>query len=211
MGKYQLKSKFEGLFTHNQTINLTMPIEPDFSVSLSAVTITGVVSMDDYEYSIFQAVSENNLKAVNTAIAKGVDLQMRDSKGRTALHIAVSETKPEMVRLLMSYGVSAEADPENEESHSALIELADDFGEDDEDVLEILRLLIDYGVDLNSVDDQKETALMDAILYDDLEAAEMLIKAGADTSLRDDDNKTLYSKADNDDTRQFLNRFGIYQ
>jgi ankyrin repeat protein len=113
-----------------------------------------------------------------------------------------------MVRLLLEYNVEILKGSEN--TDSPIIELAATFGDEDDETIEILKMLIREGVDVNAVDSDKETALMYASRYDDLEAIEILLAAGADTSLKNDENQTAFDLASEKETVDLFHRYGIY-
>ena len=85
------------------------------------------------------------------------------------------------------------------------------FGEDDEDAIKILRMLIEAGADLNAKDDSGETALMYAAYYDDPEAVEVLLKAGAETDIKDEDGKTAYDMIEDQSIRDIFHRYGVFR
>ena len=60
----------------------------------------------------------------------------------------------------------------------------------DEGNLEIARLLIDFGADVNTQDEDGSTTLMIAVDNDDIEAIKFLLKFGVQIDLSDDDGST---------------------
>ena len=62
-----------------------------------------------------------------------------------------------------------------------------------------IKILINNGIDINSVDDKNNNALMYAAAFKRIEIVEILIKAGADVNMKNDNNKTaiIYASEDN--------------
>jgi uncharacterized protein len=108
-------------------------------------------------------------------VAAGVSVGAVDRDGRTALMLAVLTTppSPQMILALLRAGVDANA----KDKGQAWAALA--FAARDCDV-EICRLLLDAGADIDAVDVFGNTALMRAIVGKKTENVTLLLARGAD-------------------------------
>lgn len=60
---------------------------------------------------------------------------------------------------------------------------------------ELVKLLIEFGVDVNAKNNDGRTALMMAVRSDKIETVKTLINAGAKVNIKDDDGETALSMA----------------
>ena len=60
-------------------------------------------------YNIFKASKNNDTKAVSQFLSKGIDPNLKDKHGRTALHYAVTTNDKDIVELLLDRGADIEA------------------------------------------------------------------------------------------------------
>jgi len=71
------------------------------------------------------------------------------------------------------------------------------------DSLEIVALLIDYGLDINAIGPSNGyTPLHDAVWANNIEAAKLLIEKGAKLDIRAKDGQTALDKAEKDGRRE---------
>ncbi len=62
---------------------------------------------------LFAALEEDNLDNLRILLATNVDVNARDSKGDTALHVAASRGRSEAIELLLAHGANIEAQDDN--------------------------------------------------------------------------------------------------
>jgi ankyrin repeat protein len=93
-------------------------------------------------------------------------------------------------------------DSEDDEGETALMEAAE------EGKLEVVRLLIDRGADINHQDWDGETALMEAVQDDRLEVVELLLQRGAALGCLDSDCRTVLDRCKNEKIGQLLRNRG---
>ncbi len=208
-GSYSLSVSFDGFSSYAQRITLTQDVEIDFDVFLNAGYVTGMLVDESYEIPLFKAVSENDMETVTNSLVNGFDVKTRDSDAQTILHVAVTEIRPEMVELIIRFG--ADVNAKDSEGETPIVLLSEDVGEDDEDVIKILRMLISENADLNvRSEESDETILMQAAYYGDKKVLELLLNAGADSSLKNEDGKTAFQMSDSEEIRSIFNRYGIF-
>lgn len=146
------------------------------------------MSVDEQSKLFFEAVKSHNRDKVRQFINKGVDVNVKDGEGWTALMIATADTDDyKMVRLLVEYG--ADIDVKDDDGQTPLMNCA--FV----NAKKSAEFLISQGANVNLKDTSGQTALMLAALNDSKEVGEMLILNGADVDAKDDEGMTAYSVA----------------
>lgn len=116
----------------------------------------------------------NNLEVAELLLEQnGVDLEIKGELERTALMWAVSQGNLEMASLLLGKGANPNA--KGLAGMSLLIYAVDG----DEPDYEIVKLLIDSGVDVNAADRNGETPLRFAIENGLFEIVQLLVESGA--------------------------------
>ncbi len=109
-------------------------------------------------------------KVVEFLLEKGADVNAKNRAGQTPLHLAVTYC-PELIKLLLEKGADV-----NARDISGSIAL---FARNAD--LEIVQLMLNYGLNVNNIDKRGETPLNQAINYNNIELAELLLQHGADT------------------------------
>lgn len=137
---------------------------------------------------LLSAVKEflGDIKAVRKALAsKDVDVNARDSghPGDTVLMIAVAQTNPACVKLLIDKG--ADVNARNSDGYTALMSAV--YHELD---LRVAKLLLERGADVNARTNEGLTALHSAASYCNECAAKMLLERGADVNARNNQGYT---------------------
>eukprot|EP00899_Mesostigma_viride_P024817 jgi/Mesvir1/551/Mv11404-RA.1 len=135
---------------------------------------------------LFLAARTGRLDVVKHFVLFGVDLNERDKKGDTVLHIAVEYGHTEVVRFLLEAGANVKA-TRSITSHTALHTAA---AKGDVD---LVRVLLAGGADVNATASlSKQTALDLAVQNGHLEMVKCLIKAGTKLDIRRDDDASIW-------------------
>ena len=204
-GKYALKTWSVGFRTYNQIIQIKEPIKPNINVTLEAGMV-GEVVIINYEISLFQSIAQNDNETVKQAINANFNVNTKDESGQTALHIAVEHENVEVVRFLLEKG--AKVNVKDKQKRTPILMIEDSLSDDHRTTVEIVRLLIAKGADFNAQTGEKETLLMMACGNGNIELVKVLLEAGANPNLKDEDGETAMQKTDSDEIKQVLKRYG---
>lgn len=157
--------------------------------------LTGV---ENYQASLLNtACSNNSIEMVRLLLANGADVNLKGYGNYTPLMWAAeSAATTELLELLLAEG--ADIDPIALDGVNALIKSV--FGVlSDSGSFEAVKLLIDQGMDVNYAIEADSasgyTALMFAIRWGKIDVVRFLISAGADVSVKTDDNTSPLSIA----------------
>uniref|UniRef100_A0A7N2R224 Uncharacterized protein n=1 Tax=Quercus lobata TaxID=97700 RepID=A0A7N2R224_QUELO len=121
--------------------------------------------------STFKSLSQNQLSKA---------LSLRNEDGRSLLHVAVSSSHPEVVKVLSAIDESASVINSADEEGWAPLHSAASIGN-----LEIVEVLLSRGADINMKTDGGRTALHYAASKGWMKIAEILISQGAKINLKD--------------------------
>jgi ankyrin repeat protein len=195
---------------------------------------TDTLSPEALKEVIFTAAREDDLASMKQYIAAGADINASDEFGGTALSIAAYRGNTELVRLLLDSGATFEigvfhtaiaqsndnteivqifidhgadlnqkADTGN--GHTALM-FAAEFGH-----MEVGKLLLANGADINAVDNYNDPALNVAAFHGQLEFAKMLVEMGAELNVPGYAGRTALGHAisrGHEDVATFLREVG---
>lgn len=141
-------------------------------------------SIDDRPKTLYHITAK--LECLQLLIEYGVDLNVRDSLGRTLLDIAILWCLPDTVKLLLVNG----ADPNLRDTKditplmkTAILGIKD--ARPIKDKLQIVMHLIDSGAEINAQAPDGKTALMYATGNSRIEIVELLVSSGASLSICD--------------------------
>lgn len=137
------------------------------------------------------AIRKGDVEACRNLLSSGADVNAVDSKRLTPLQSAVSAAKPQIVQLLLDAGAKvnlagdAAAVGWNEAAFPPILMACTVPRPMTAADLEILKLLVAQGADVNYADPQKITPLHRAATYGHVAAAGILVAAGADVNARE--------------------------
>jgi ankyrin repeat protein len=156
--------------------------------------------LDKPTKSLFKAIQNNNLEKVKKAINDGADINAYDKPDYTVFYRAVTESTPEVVRVLLEAGAKP--------TWEFLSILVNPFASD------ILKVMLEFDVDLNFQSTDGITLLMIAcMMRSHTEIVKILIRAGANTGLKDKNGNDAFSYAyasKNEKAIKLIQTFGIY-
>ncbi|MEI6040281.1 MAG: ankyrin repeat domain-containing protein [Candidatus Berkelbacteria bacterium] len=136
-------------------------------------------SKDDEGFTPIIYASYNQLnETVNQLIAKGCNVNARTNEGLSALCFACDKENIESAKLLLHAGANPNIiglNLEKFETAGTPLHLAAMRGN-----TQLIKLLIEYGANVNLADHDQWTALHFAITYGELEPVKLLVEAGAD-------------------------------
>jgi len=206
-----------------------------------------VDAKNDYgKTALMEAADKGHLEVVKLLLNKGADVNARQKEGGTALTWAALSGRVEVVKLLLEKG--AEFDVRGQNILTALflsaargplemVKLLQEKGVDinaghgralinavDGGNVQVVKLLLNGGADVNTKDDSKTTVLMNAVGKGRLEITNLLLDKGADVNASDNSHTTSliyavgghfellnmlrYKGADNPNITAFMNIVG---
>jgi ankyrin repeat protein len=206
--------------TRVPSLRLCLPVAGKLALLISvilAVALRGDPAAD----SLFEAVSKDDLQAVQALLDQKADIDARNQKGRTPLMMAVISGRADMVKLLLDSGADVSARDGNGATASTAKMLAQKLGADDlirlmnesamagdpqraflaalkRGDIEGMRCALDRGADVNRPIFRGETPLMKAASmgWSDQSVLKFLLDKGATVNASDDSGKTAYDYAD---------------
>jgi ankyrin repeat protein len=145
---------------------------------------------DDLYYSlkIINAVEKGNKKEILKLLKAGVDVNIKDEDGYTALILASYNGHTETVKILLESG--ADVNIKDEDGYTALI-TASSQGH-----AETVKLLLESGADVNAENKESFTALMYASLNGHIGTVKLLLEAGADANVKNEYGETALDIAE---------------
>ncbi|HUT28146.1 MAG TPA: ankyrin repeat domain-containing protein [Sedimentisphaerales bacterium] len=135
---------------------------------------------------LHMAVFTGNMEAARRLLAGGADVNPRFNSGATPMELAAAAGRLDMVKLLFEHGAGFT----NLEGHCALAAAVDGGN------LEVVRFMLDNGVDVNGFYKDGETALHHAAEQAKTEFVKLLLEYGADVEIKGgrwDSHSALYS------------------
>jgi len=151
------------------------------------------------------AIRNKNKEIVKILLQKGLDINSKDNNGNTALFSAILEGNEEITKFLIQNG--ADVNSKNNSGQTLLPLLIERWSRNkDKDkhppiiklidvtltnkIKEIVKILLQKGLDINSKDNNGNTALFSAILEGNEEITKFLIQNGADVNSKNNSGQT---------------------
>jgi len=170
-----------------------------------------VNAKDDWDGStpLHAAADEGHTDVVRLLISKGAEINAQNDEGATALHKALFWGHKSVVELLVASGADVNAKDQDGITplHEAVLsdylwcvdEIIEanntDVGAEykilEKIIIDIVKLLITHGADVNAEDNYGGTPLHDAVLWGYRDVAELLITNGADVNKELEDGMPL--------------------
>ncbi|KAI9807287.1 MAG: hypothetical protein M1833_000030 [Piccolia ochrophora] len=141
---------------------------------------------DQRRVAIFHAAENGDERLIRLLITHGANLNVRDNSGNTVLHLAVLRRNFEATRLLLQVRVNVAI-----HNHLGKSAVHDAAGHS----YEITRLLLDHGADIEMKDNQRRTALFEAITRRLEASVQLLLERGASIDVQDSIGDTGLHKA----------------
>jgi ankyrin repeat protein len=132
--------------------------------------------------SFLSEVEADNTERAELFLKAGMNINVRDKDGNTALMLASMTGDPEIFNLLIGKG--ADINARSASGYTALMYLSS-RGD-----TATAKLLLKKGADVNSRSNDGDTALMLASLNGNFEAAKLLVESGADVNARNNKGNT---------------------
>ena len=177
------------------------------------------------QQKFFHAVENGSLEIVENMILHGFDVETRDAHGRTALLLATRENAVRIARVLMQAGADVNAKDNIDDSpflyagaegRLEILQMTLKHGADLSSVnryggtalipaahhghVETVRELLKTGIDIDHINFLGWTALLETVILGDggpayIEITRLLVKAGADVNITDNENVSALAHA----------------
>lgn len=145
--------------------------------------------------ALFEAVEAQKADVVRLLLSHGAEVNAHNNEGWTALAIISCRGKIDIMQQLVEAGADVN-DPGNYTNHRALPEAC--WWQANHAV----AWLLDRGADINQRVPGDETVLISAAGWNRIGTAQLLLRRGADTSLRDDHGRTALDVAQEKGNKQ---------
>ncbi len=150
---------------------------------------------------LMAAAASNTVEIAKYLLDKGADLSPCNTKGSTVLMLACSRGRLELVTMFLEKNADVHA--KDDDGYTALMAVCSgktlDTDGTEDDYLEITRLLIAQGVNVNETENKGETALHKATFFHFGACIELLFQHGADLNIQSYDGSTPMMNAISDE------------
>jgi ankyrin repeat protein len=154
---------------------------PDSAIVPSTKLMIERIGQAKHDKSFFEAVVKGNIEQVKSLIAKGANVNAKDDRGQTSLHLAVRNFYEEIVEFLISEGADVNAS-QTDASWTPLLDAAS-TGQ-----TEVIKLLLQHGAKVDVGDKFGYTPLYYAMWSEEKDAIKALISSGADVNVLPSEN-----------------------
>lgn len=151
--------------------------------------VSAHASQDGDDTPLHLAAASGQEQIVRVLLAKGADKDALNSKGRTPLHLAVESAHLPTLSAILAAHPDIGIRYRVALTGYSILDLAARLGN-----VDVLRALLLHGVDVNRLTDGY-TALHRAALNNRVGAIDVLVEAGADIEMEDDDDCTPFLDA----------------
>ena len=144
-------------------------------------------TLGSVEKELLQKTAEGDVDSVLNVIQTGLDINIQDENGMTALMIASKAGYVELVEKLIKTG--ADVNIQNLLGDTALL-CATTKGQ-----IKCVQKLLEYGTNVNIQDHEGNTALVITVKMKDEDCFDVLIKSGADPNIQTNSTSTVLALA----------------
>ncbi len=146
---------------------------------------------------LIEAAFCNSREVAYFLINNNANIDLQDKEGNTALVLSLEKGNDEIVESLLKKGADIKINPNNK----SLFLFACEIGN-----IEVLKLLVEKGINFRDKDKEGRNGFMRAIIYDrNIEFLEYLIKIGIDINAKDNKGYTaLMMCVYTDDTMEYV-------
>lgn len=187
-------------------------------VFLLALILSACGKPDEPTLGLYPAIHNGDINQISRHIRWGTDINQVDADGRRPLHVAAAQGSQVVVKLLLKNG--ADINALDREGHSALYiavmngrtrvaellikqgapynanALLDDAVANDLVDRDVIRLLVSLGAQINRMDANGSTPLLQAITRNNRVLVKHLIAQGADVNQLDNDGRSPLAAAE---------------
>ena len=161
-----------------------------FALYLRKPELVSLLESRGARFDIFSASAAGRADVVDGLLRGNKSLvKLMSHDGWTPLHLAAFFGQPDTARALFNAGADVKAESTNAMQNTPLHAAAAGRG------LEAVKLLVDWGSDVNACQHGGWTPLHAAAQNGDIEMAEVLLKAGADPLARAENNQNALDLA----------------
>ena len=160
-------------------ITCSQSIIEDVPLSLSINVDTEPAIPIATNSAIFTAIDSDNVSMIGTLIDSRFDCTVTNSDGLNAIHYAVSKMKTGVLTLLLDRSVVDVNITTNDELRRTALHIVCDRAKDEDSKVEttnVALMLLQNGADVNALDATGSTPLSIAVLSNNVELVDMLIK-----------------------------------
>jgi ankyrin repeat protein len=133
---------------------------------------------------LITAAMYGHINSLNLLLELGADVNIKNYDSVDAIRCSIDNSKIEITKNLLKHG--ADINTKDRWGRTALISFCEIVYPDDEPNIDMLNFLIENGVDINyfNTNSPQFSALKTSIMYGKFEYSEILLKNGADISLK---------------------------
>jgi hypothetical protein len=204
-GRYEVEASYPGFHKNKMNLFIKEKIEPNIEMTLDVGSFVGVVVVNWYEVPIFNSILQEDFEVVKKYILTKKNVNIQDRSKVSMLHVAAQSGNLEIIELLVKAGAKINAKDRRGRTPILMID-----SDEEETAIKIFKLFISKGadVDVPDPDEREMTLLMKACESDSLEGVKILLEAGANPNLKDDDGETPLMKTKSEEIKDLLKKYG---